>query len=224
MAGPERGRDAAKAASPAERLADAIVHAVGIAGALAALPVLLTLAAVFDGGLPVMLALSVYAATTLAMLGFSGAYNLVRAPRARAVLRRLDHAAIYLKIAGTQTPFAVLAGTTTAFWLLGAVWFAALAGAAVKLARLRGPEMLSVAAYLALGWAGLLLVPSLADRVTGAAVLLILAGGLLYSAGVVFHLWERLPFHNAIWHGFVVAATFVFYSAILVEVVAASPH
>lgn len=202
----------------AEEVADAIVHYVGFALALVALPVLLALAAIRDGSAATMIALSVYAACVVAMLGFSGAYNLSRAPRARAILRRLDHASIYLKIAGTQTPFAVLAGGATSAWLLTGVWFAAATGAIAKIARNEGWEKLSIALYLLLGWAGVLLIPDMWPSLSGATLVLMLTGGVLYSVGVVFHMWESLPYQNAIWHVFVLAATFVFYSAVMVQV------
>ncbi|HEU0222834.1 MAG TPA: hemolysin III family protein [Paracoccaceae bacterium] len=203
-----------------EILADGVIHALGLVLALVTLPVLLTLAAVWDGQLGTMVALSVYAASVLAMLALSGAYNLTRQARARAILRRLDHAAIYLKIAGTQTPFAVLGGSSTTLWLLAGVWVAALAAALAKIVSIRGWEMLSVALYLALGWAGVLILPGLWDELGGLTRSLILAGGILYTIGVGFHLWETLPYHNAIWHGFVLAGTFAFYAALLAQIAA----
>ncbi|MEM9049077.1 MAG: hemolysin III family protein [Pseudomonadota bacterium] len=203
-------------------MADAAVHVAGIGLALVSLPILLTLAAVWDGRAATMLALSVYAVCVLATLSLSGAYNMIRTARARPVLRRLDHASIYLKIAGTQTPFAVLAGGATSAWLLTGVWCAAATGALAKIARSEGWEGLSIALYLLLGWAGVLLIPDMWHQLSGAAFILMLAGGVLYSVGVVFHLWDSLPYQNAIWHGFVLAATFVFYSAVMVQVVAAA--
>ncbi|MEM9198265.1 MAG: hemolysin III family protein [Pseudomonadota bacterium] len=206
-----------------ERIADAAVHVAGIGLALVSLPILLTLAAVWDGSAATMLALSVYAACVLATLGLSGAYNMIRTHRIRPILRRLDHASIYLKIAGTQTPFAVLAGGASSAWLLTGVWCAAATGALAKIARSEGWEGLSIALYLALGWAGVLLIPDMWADLSGVAFILMLAGGALYSVGVIFHLWDSLPYQNAIWHGFVLAATFVFYSAVMVQVVQAAP-
>ncbi|RMH46286.1 MAG: hemolysin III [Alphaproteobacteria bacterium] len=201
----------------AERLADMAIHLTGIALAAVAAPVLVAIAAIRDGRAATIAAVSVYAVTSMAMLGFSGAYHMSRNPRLRQLLRRFDHAAIYLKIAGTQTPFAVLAGGAWSAWLMIGVWCAAIAGAATKLFARHSHDRLSVALYLALGWAALLLLPAMWQGMSGLSLVLVLAGGLLYSAGVVFHLWDGLPFQNAIWHGFVLAATGVFYTALLVE-------
>lgn len=202
-----------------ELMLDAAVHVAGIVLALVSLPILVTLAAVWNGSFEMMLAVSVYAASMLAMLLFSGAYNLSRGPRARAVLRRLDHAAIYLKIAGTQTPFAVIAGGPTVGWLLTGVWSAALAAATLKLVFTDGWEKLSVGLYLALGWAAIAMMPAFWSTLAPPVLVLVITGGVLYSIGVIFHLWQSLPYQNAIWHLFVLAATFVFYSALLVQLV-----
>ena len=124
-----------------------------------------------------------------------------------------------MKIAGSYTPFAVLTGTHAGFFLAG-VWGTAFAGASLILfgsERIRRPALLL---YLGLGWAGLCR-RSRCSPPLPAGFALILAAGLVYTCGVVFFLWERLPFHNTIWHVFVLAATFVLYAAVLVELSAA---
>lgn len=212
--------------SRAEKAADAAVHATGVALALMGAPVLIVLAALLDGRTELIIAVSVYSVSMLAMFVCSGAYNLCPETRgaARAVLRRMDHAAIYVKIAGTQTPFAILVGGGHGFWLLAALWSGALGGAAARVFAPHRLQRLSILFYVALGWAGLaLLFPGLlfgedAQTLFGATAALMIVGGTIYTAGVGFFLWECLPFHNAIWHGFVLVATFVFYSAVIVEV------
>lgn len=203
----------------AERIADGAVHCVGVALGLMAVPVLITLAALLDGSAPVIAGAAVYGLGMLLMLGCSAAYHLVPAPAWREVLRRLDHAAIYVKIAATQTPFAVLVGGAGAGWLLGGVWAGALGGAAARLFWPHRIRRVALPLYLALGWAGVALVWPWGDGVAlaTATVALVIAGGLLYTAGVPFLLAERLPYHNAIWHGFVLVATFVFYAAVTAE-------
>ncbi|MGG7566467.1 PAQR family membrane homeostasis protein TrhA [Rhodovulum sp. DZ06] len=206
----------------AEIAADAAVHAAGLVLALMGIPVMIVLAALLHGEGALIAAVSVYGAAMLAMFGCSAAYNLCpeTRERARAVLRRFDHAAIYLKIAGCQTPFAVLVGGAWSGWALGAVWAGALGGAAAKLIAPHRLQRLSLLFYIALGWAGLaLFFPGAgAEPLAAATAILALVGGLTYTAGIGFFLWERLPFHNAIWHGFVVVATFTFYSAVITEV------
>ncbi len=207
--------------SRAEQVADAAVHCVGVALGLMAVPVMIVLAALLDGTGPVIAGVSVYAAGLLLMLGCSAAYHLLTPvrPAWRELLRRFDHAAIYLKIAATQTPFAVLIGGAGAAWLLGSVWVAALGGAALRIFWPHGFRRLAVPFYLALGWAGMALFwPGAGDAALGlATVILVIVGGLLYTLGVGFLLAEKLRFHNAIWHGFVLVATFVFYAAVLSE-------
>ena len=212
--------------SRAEKTADAAVHAVGVALGLMSVPVLIVLAVLLDGRAELVAAVSIYGVSLLAMFLCSGAYNLCPETRvaARALLRRLDHAAIYVKIAGTQTPFAILVGGAQGFWLLAALWSGALGGAAARGVAPHRLQRISVLFYVVLGWAGLsLLFPGLlfgdgAQSLATATAVLMMIGGAIYTAGVGFFLWERLPFHNAIWHGFVLVATFVFYSAVIVEV------
>jgi hemolysin III len=159
--------------------------------------------------------LAVYGATLLAMLGFSAAYHMVRVPAWRGRLQRMDHAAIFLKIAGTYTPFAAIKiGGATGWTLLAVVWVVALLGAAGKLLLASTWDRLAVPLYLALGWVGVAAAPRLVDSVTPAVLALLGIGGLLYSFGVVFHLWRSLPYQNATWHLFVLAGTACHFAAV----------
>jgi hemolysin III len=204
--------------SRAEIAADAIVHALGVAFALVAGPVLIMFA-VRGGEGAVIASVSVYAAAMLAMFAFSAAYNLTPVPRWRAVLRRLDHGAIYLMIAGTYTPIAAIslaggAGRT----LLLAVWTAAAIGFALKVVAPRRLEAASLLLYLALGWAGAFVGGEMLEKMSGAALILIGVGGALYTVGTAFHVWSDLRFQNAIWHLHVLIASVCMYAAIAVEV------
>ena len=202
-----------------ERIADAAIHAAGLVLALAAGPALVVAAALLDGRGAVVASVAVYVAALLGMLAASAAYNLLHRSARREVLRRLDHAAIYVKIAATQTPFAVLVGAGPALWALGSVWTAAILGALAKLAMPARLGRVSLPLYLALGWAGMAIVFS-GDAETGlstAALALIVVGGLLYTLGTLFFVAERMPYHNAVWHGFVLAASAVFFAAVAVE-------
>lgn len=204
-----------------ERVADAAVHAVGLALALAAIPALFA-AATPASGLPLLAGLGLYAFGLLAMLGCSALYNLSTDPARKGLYQRLDHAAIFLMIAGTYTPFALVAiGGAWGAGLLGFVWTAALAGAAVELTGLRRPDALMTAAYLLLGWTILAAFGPLSRAVSGTGLALLVAGGVLYSVGVVFHHWRGLRYQNAIWHAFVVLAAGCHYAAVLREVAAA---
>lgn len=203
--------------SRAERIADGTVHLTGVAMAAAAVAWLFT----HDPGRlgwGLVTALAIYSGTLMTMLCASGAYHILADTVARPVLRRLDHAAIYVKIAGTFTPLAVLLGTAFGYLLLGLVWGLALIGARAKLMAQRGRMTTGYWPYLGLGWLGLALFIPLAGLLPGVSLKLILAGGLLYTAGILFYAWEKLRFANAIWHGFVVIASGCFFAGIAAAV------
>ncbi len=210
--------------SRAERRADAAVHVVGLALGLAGCVGLAAAAlARPDAGPRLLAGLGPYAAGLLAMLACSALYNLAgdEPPARKRLLRRLDHAAIFLMIAGTYTPFALVAiGGAWGAGLLASVWAVAAAGIAAELLGVRRSERLSVAAYLLLGWSVLPALGPLAAAVSPSGVALLAAGGVLYSVGAGFHLWRGLPFQNAVWHGFVLAAAACHYAAVLREVAA----
>jgi hemolysin III len=203
--------------SRAELVSDAAVHVTGIVVALLAVPVLITLAAVWIGEAPIVVAALVYGLSLIGMLACSAVNNMVRLPAWKDLLRRIDQSAIYLKIAGSYTPFAVLAGTHAGIFLAG-LWSAALAGAAMRLWSAARLKWASIALYLVIGWFGAVAGGPLFAEMSPTGFALILAAGGIYTLGVVFFVWERLPFHNTIWHVFVLAASFVLYAAVLVEI------
>jgi hemolysin III len=199
----------------AEFTADAAVHAVGCCLGLAGAAALLSIA--FNSATQAeFISLMVYVLGLLSMLGLSAAYNLLPRNNARGALRRLDHSAIYLMIAGTYT--AVLAqmnSDTAAIGLLIAIWITAAIGVALKLLLPGRFERLSLPLYLLLGWSGVLVFGSIARALPSASLWLLAAGGIIYTTGVIFHRWESLRFQNAIWHGFVLVAACCHYWAIL---------
>jgi hemolysin III len=149
----------------------------------------------------------VYALSLVVALAFSAAYNMWPVSRTKWMLRRCDQAAIFLLIGGAYTAFLTQAPDDAAtFFAMAAIWTAAFLGMLLKLAMPGGFERLSIAAYLTLGWSGLFFVPSAIGVMPGTALCLIVLGGFLYSVGVIFHLWERLRFQNAIWHTCVLVA------------------
>jgi hemolysin III len=201
--------------SVAELWADGAVHALGVVLTLVGATALLMAAAgrVSTGQFA---AAGVYLATLALSIGASAAYNVWPVSRTKWLLRRLDHSAIYLLIAGTYTPFMVEVG---AHRMLALVWCVAAAGIVLKLARPGRFDRLAILLYLALGWSGFAVYDAVAASLSGTVVALIVAGGIAYSVGVVFHVWEKLRFQNAVWHGFVLVASGVFYSAVLIGVV-----
>lgn len=194
-----------RAYSIAELVADAAVHIVGLIGAIAAGSILLVLALLHTAP-EVFPALLVYVATLIVVLGVSLAYNLYPVSPIKHYLARLDQAAIFLFIAGSYTPFlAVLGGTPTGVVMMSLVWGASLVGVALKLIVPERFGRIAILLYLAIGWSGVLVFQSLGQALPASTLWLLLAGGLTYSAGIVFHLWEKLRFQNALWHVFVVA-------------------
>lgn len=205
--------------SRAELVADGVVHVVGVTAGVIGAVVVVTLAAVYGGGIQVTTAL-IYAAGLLCMLGCSAAYNLARSSRWRPLLQRFDHAAIFVMIAGTYTPITVL--RLDGLWGVGltsAVWSLATLGMIGKLLRWVWIERMSTAFYILLGWTVLLAIDPLLDALETQTLVLLGIGGALYTLGVVFHVWERLPFQNAVWHCFVLTAASVHYAALLSGVI-----
>jgi hemolysin III len=210
--------------TPGEKLADGLVHAVGLLAAAAGGGALLVLSLVSHSGAGLAVASSLYILCLIAMLSCSAAYNLTQASRARPFLRRLDEAAIFLMIAGSYTPF-----TTQRFeggWAIGMtalVWTVAAAGVAGKLLLKQAHERLWTLVYVAFGWLVLVAIHPLITGVSVAALVLLVVGGLIYTTGTLFFHSERLPYRRAIWHGFVVVAAGVHYAAICTGVVLAAP-
>jgi len=199
----------------AELIADGIVHAIGVLAGLIAATVLVVLAAVYASALDVV-GVSIYVAGLLSMLVLSATYNLWPVSRAKWVLRRFDHAAIYLLIAATYTPFILeLKDSVFAIVLLIGVWCVAIFGIVLKLAWPGRFDRVSVGIYLAMGWSGLMLYDAVVDALPALALWFVVAGGALYTLGVIFHAWRRLRFQNAIWHGFVLLGAACHYTAVL---------
>lgn len=191
--------------TPAEVIVDAAVHILGLVVAVAAGAVLLTLASLRTApeALPHLL---VYVSTLVVVLGVSLAYNMAPVSPIKRLLARFDQAAIFLFIAGSYTPFlAVLGGTTAGAVMMSLVWGASLVGMALKLIVPHRFGRLAIVLYLAIGWSGIMVFQALAQELPASTLWLLLAGGVTYSAGIIFHLWEKLKFQNALWHIFVVA-------------------
>lgn len=213
------GRDAMyQVYTRSEMMADGAIHAVGIFGgivsvfammwfAIATLPALATAS------------LAVYGVGLIAMLACSAAYNMHSTSTWRTLLRRVDQTAIFLKIAGTYTPFAVVKmGGATGMALLASVWTVALLAGALKLFQHRSRDALDIALYLALGWAGLAALGPLSASLTAPVLALLAIGGGFYSIGVIFHVWNGLKYQNVIWHAFVLAGTCCHFGAVNIAV------
>ncbi|ABV94643.1 hypothetical protein Dshi_2910 [Dinoroseobacter shibae DFL 12 = DSM 16493] len=203
--------------SRAEVLSDAAVHLGALGAALAAVPVLITLGAVWQLGAGPVTGLAVYGGSLIVMLLCSYLYNHVRCSDCVMRLRTLDQSAIFVKIAGTYTPFALISGT--GFGLLTAIWSGAALGVVLAALRGRGSVLPCALLCLGLGWAIVVGGQTLLATLSMPVIVLMAVGGVLYSVGVPFLLAKRMPYHNTIWHGFVVVASVLYFIAIFVHMV-----
>lgn len=199
-----------------EHRADTIVHVLGVLFAINASLWLLW----HVTGLSVAISVFIYCAGLLAMISASAAYHLTPHGPSKAFLRRLDHAAIFIMIAATYTPFAVnRLGAPYGTLILWAVWLSASFGVTMKVLFPRRFEIISIALYLAMGWLIVFVIQPLHESMSAADFWLLVGGGIVYSVGVVFYLIERIPYHRAIWHSFVLSAAVLHFSAISLEFV-----
>lgn len=197
-----------------ERIADAVVHFIGLGLAVGG-AVALLVHAFGVAGPALSIAVCIYVVGLIGALTASSLYNMWPISRAKWILRRFDHSAIFLLIAATYTPFIAQmpsGGVTVA--LMASVWGLAVVGIVLKLALPGRFDRVAVAAYLALGWCGVLVYPVLVAALPASTLWLIAIGGALYSFGVIFYAWERLRFSKAIWHVFVLAGAACHFGAV----------
>ena len=198
----------------AELWADGVVHVAGLIAALIGVALLMGVAAP-GAETALAVALGIYAAGLVAVKAISALYNMWPVSQVKWVLRRFDHAAIYLLIAGTYTPFLVLLDDRgVATILLAVIWLIAVIGVALKIGLPGRLDRLSIVLYLGMGWSGLAAGGVVYQSLSATTLALIAAGGIVYTVGVIFHMWKGLRFHNAIWHVFVLAGSALFYAAI----------
>ena len=198
----------------AEEWANSITHGIGAVLSVIGLPVLIVIA-VARGGISLIAGCSIFGGSLVIMYAASTLYHSFRKPRLKHILRIIDHSAIYLLIAGTYTPFVLLYFEGGWVWtLLCLEWGIALVGIVFKLFFTGRFSAVSTIVYIAMGWLVVVgLSPLLAAAPLG-CVLWIVAGGLLYTGGVGFYVWRRLPFNHAIWHLFVLGGSMCHYLAL----------
>ena len=200
--------------SRSETIADGAVHVAGLAFAIPA-TVLLIMQTVQNGSGHVPAAL--YGGCMIFAFLASAIYHLSPYDRSRPLLNRIDHAAIYFKIAGTYTPFVFVIGSGFAYGILGIVWALAVVGAVSKLWFWATDGRGSLALYLAMGWLSVLLIWPMWSQLPRMALVLIVVGGLTYSAGTYVFSRQSLPYQNAIWHAIVLTASICFFAAITIS-------
>ena len=203
-----------------EYLADVAVHIAGIVFAVAGGAVLIVVASLMDRATPIVTA-SIYTLGLLLMLTCSAIYNSVRPEKPHSWLRRMDHAAIFIMIAGSCTPFALQGAPGWRIVSLVLLWTVALSAAGIKLFLPGRFDRSMLWLYLALGWGGAAIMGAQISNLPMWPAILLALGGVLYSVGVIFHVWDSLKFQNVVWHGFVLAAAICHYGAIMGGVVLA---
>jgi hemolysin III len=201
--------------TPGEEIANAVSHGVGLVLALVGVPVLVA-GAVQRGGAADVVGSAVFGATMALLYLTSTLYHSAPVGERKTWLRRLDHSAIFLLIAGTYTPFTLgVLGGAWGWTLFGIVWGLAAGGVVVKLTV--GPRwpVLSTALYLAMGWLVVIAIRPLWLRVPGEGIALLAAGGMAYTLGVIFYAQPRMRYAHLVWHLFVLAGTSFHFFAVL---------
>lgn len=203
----------------AEEVANTVTHGIGLVLSIAGLVILIVLAAM-RGSAWRIAGCAIYGATLVCLYAASTLYHGISSSRWKRALKIFDHCAIYLLIAGTYTPFLLVNLRGAWGWsLFGVIWGLALAGILFKFWFVDHFQILSTTVYLLMGWLAVIAVRPLLLLVPTSGLVWLAAGGLLYTAGVVFFAWKRIPYHHVIWHVFVLAGSTCHYFAVLYSVV-----
>ncbi len=201
--------------TPGEEIANSITHAVAMGMAIAALVVLIV-AAVSEGNTWHVVSFSIFGSTLILLYLASTLYHAIPLPRAKRILKTLDHSAIFLLIAGTYTPFMLVSLRETVGWtIFGVIWGLAVVGVVLKCCCVYRFKRLSLTIYLGMGWLCVLVMRDMAATLSTSSLTLLALGGMAYTLGVIFYVWKRLPYSHAIWHLFVVAGSTLHFFSVL---------
>lgn len=205
--------------SVAEEIANSVTHGLGVLFSIAGLAILTAFASLF-GTVWHVVSCSIYGATQIFMYTASTLYHSIPLPRAKAVLRQFDHAAIFLLIAGTYTPFALVNLRGPWGWtILTVIWGFAILGIVLQTWLIRRSRLVATIPYLAMGWMAVIAIKPLLETVAPGGLLLLMCGGLAFTVGTIFYISRRLRFHHAFWHAFVLAGSMLHFFAILFYVI-----
>ena len=201
--------------SLAEEIANSISHGLGCVFGIVGLVLLLTQATDMHADAMAITSYSLYGGSMILLFLASTLYHAIPHPKAKRWLKKLDHCAIYLLIAGTYTPF-LLVGlkSSLAHGLMVVIWSMALAGIIFKLTIAHRFKILSLMTYLGMGWLSLIVIYQLALKLSAGGIWLLAAGGIVYSLGVIFYVARRIPYNHAIWHAFVLGGSICHFCAI----------
>lgn len=203
-----------------EEIANAVTHGVAALLSIAGLAILVAFAVLYSGSPKVVAAVSIFGASMVFLYTASTLYHSIPNPRAKKVLQYLDHSMIYILIAGSYTPFCLITlQGYTGIALLCAVWLIAIAGISLQAVLLHKADWINCLLYLSMGWLAVFVIDPLVSTLDSTGLALLVAGGLAYTVGVVFYIFERIPFSHAIWHTFVFAGTTLQFFSVLFYVI-----
>ena len=198
-----------------EEIANSITHGVGAALSVAGLTLLVALAAIY-GDVWRIVSFSIYGSSLILLYLASTLYHSIQYPKVKRILRIFDHAAIYLLIAGTYTPFTLVSMRGPWGWsLFGVVWGLALMGVAFKTVFIGRYEKIATAAYVLMGWLVVVAFKQMMLTIPPGGIVWLVLGGVAYTLGVIFYAWDKLPYNHAIWHLFVLAGSICHFFAVL---------
>ena len=203
-----------------EEIANAVTHGVAALLSIAGLAVLVAFGVLYSGSPKVVAAVSIFGASMVFLYTASTLYHSIPNPRAKKVLQYLDHSMIYVLIAGSYTPFCLITlQGYTGIALLCAVWLIAITGISLQAVLLHKADWINCLLYLSMGWLAVFVIDPLVSTLDSTGLALLVAGGLAYTVGVVFYIFERIPFSHAIWHTFVFAGTTLQFFSVLFYVI-----
>ena len=201
--------------SNGEEIAHSVTAAIGVAAMLVGIPWLIVTAFI-HGGVAQTFGAAAFGLGALLMFATSTLYHSARRPQLKGMLRKLDHAAIYILIAGTYTPFTIGVLRGSLGWtLFGIVWTLAVLGVVIKMSGGLRLPVLSTLLYVATGWIGIFVFRQLSASLSTAQMAWIVAGGLCYTGGVPFYLWKRQKYSHTVWHLFVLAGVACHFVAVM---------
>lgn len=198
-----------------EEIANSVTHGIGAGLSVAGLTLLVVLAAIY-GDVWRVVSFSIYGSSLVVLYLASTLYHSFQNPRIKRVLRILDHASIYLLIAGSYTPFLLVSMRGVWGWtMFGVVWGLALIGVVFKVFFIGQYEVLATAAYVLMGWLCVIAFKEMLVKVPPGGITFLIIGGVVYTAGVIFYAWEKLPYNHAIWHLFVMGGSICHFFAVM---------
>lgn len=201
--------------SLAEEIANSISHGIGVIFGIVGLVLMLNQVEDVGGSTMAVISYSLYGGSMILLYLASTLYHAISYPPAKHWLKKMDHCAIYLLIAGTYTPLLLIGlASPLAKWLMVMIWLMAAVGVIFKLIFAHRFQAVSLITYLIMGWLSLAVIYQLVQCLPTGSVLLLAAGGVIYSLGVIFYVWDRIPFNHTIWHGFVLGGTVCHFLAI----------